>query len=190
MRLVKNNYLEHLSPNFWYIYGDNSLRYFTGNMGMFYLFEMPFWQLVCIFLSKIKKAGIFTIGWILLAPIPASLVGRSFAVRSISMLPAPFFIAGYGLYKFTAFFKRPKTAIAASLVVSLVAVFFMGSLLIRYYLEYPVYAATWWGWENKKAIDYAKEREAKYDKIFISDFYTEPHWLLLSITVLIRGNSA
>ena len=39
-------------------------------------------------------------------------------------------------------------------------------------MEYPLYAATWWGWENKAALDYAKMREDDYNMIFISDFYS------------------
>lgn len=188
LRMMKDNYLEHLSSNFWYIYGDSSLRYFTGNMGMFYLLEFPFLLAGVYFLLKEKKeAAILSLGWIILAAIPASLVGRPFAVRSLAMLPAPFFMVGYGMYKLIKLVSDSSTPgeslRATSLGVSLRQYLFsgiiafgfilsLGSLLIRYYLEYPVYAATWWGWENKAALDYAKERESGYDNIFISDFYT------------------
>jgi 4-amino-4-deoxy-L-arabinose transferase-like glycosyltransferase len=173
-RLVKNNYLEHLSINFWYIYGDNSLRYFTGNMGMFYLLELPFFLIGLYTLWREKRnTAILFIGWILLAPIPATIVGRSFAVRSLSMLPAPFIFVGYGLYKSFLFLSeklRYRNLFSAAVAIGYTL--FLGTLLIRYYLEYPVYAATWWGWENKAAIDYAKKIEPDYDRIFISDFYT------------------
>lgn len=172
-RMVKNNYLEHLSANFWYIYGDSSLRYFTGNMGMFYLAEFPFFVIGLYHLLKQKrKAAFFFLAWILLAPIPASLVGKPFAVRSLAMLPAPFFIAGYGLYRAVNFFSNAKLRIFQTFIFSLLFAVSLGSLLIRYYLEYPVFAATWWGWENKAALDFAKARESQFDNIFISDFYT------------------
>jgi 4-amino-4-deoxy-L-arabinose transferase-like glycosyltransferase len=173
LRTVKNNYLEHLSPNFWYIYGDNSLRYFTGNMGMFYLLEFPFFLLGLYSLWKEKKkTALFFIGWLLLAPIPASVVGRSFAVRSLAMLPAPFVFVGYGIYKAYYFLNKIKFRMLYSMIISLLFVISIVTLLIKYYLEYPVYAATWWGWENKKALDYTKEREKDLDYIFLSDFYT------------------
>ncbi len=173
-RLIKNNYLEHLSINFWYIYGDNSLRYFTGNMGMFYLLELPFFLIGLYMLWREKRnTAILFIGWILLAPLPAAIVGRSFAVRSLSMLPAPFIFVSYGLYKsFSILTGKLKHKNLFPAVVATGYVLFLGVLLIRYYLEYPVYAATWWGWENKAALDYAKKRESDYEKIFISDFYT------------------
>lgn len=172
-RLIKNNYFEHLSVNFWYLYGDNSLRYFTGNMGMFYLLELPFFIIGLYTLWKEKKAvAILFIGWILIAPIPASIVGRSFAVRSLGMLPAPFIFVGYGLNRSLSLFKRMKYVGIFAVIIGIGYTIFLGTLLIRYYLEYPVYAATWWGWENKAALDYAKKWESDYERIFISDFYT------------------
>ena len=104
-----------------------------------------------------------------MAPIPATLVGRSFAVRSLAMLPAPFIFVSAGIYYAAGYFKRSRLF---ALVMSFIVVLYMGHTLIRYYIEYPVYAATWWGWENKAALDYAKVRENLYDNIFISDFYT------------------
>ncbi|OGG16154.1 hypothetical protein A3D05_04620 [Candidatus Gottesmanbacteria bacterium RIFCSPHIGHO2_02_FULL_40_24] len=173
LRFVKNNYLEHFSLNFWYIYGDNSLRYFLGNMGMFYLFEMPFFilGLVTVY-ARHKNLFYFLSGWLLLAPVPASVVGRSFAVRSLSMLPVPFIFVAAGIDQMTSFIKNRPSRKIFILTLTMVTVTSIGAVLIRYYLEYPVYAATWWGWENKAAIDYAKARENKYQQIFISDFYT------------------
>jgi len=173
LREIKNNYLEHFSLNFWYLYGDNSLRYFTGNMGMFYLFELPFLILGFSFLLKEKtKEAIFFLGWILLAPIPAALVGRSFAVRSLAILPAPFVFVSAGIYHFWQKFKELKLKNVALIILFCGFMFALGSYLLRYHLDYPAYAATWWGWENKVAIDYAKEHENEYEKIFISDYYT------------------
>ncbi len=173
IRLIKNNFLDHLSPNFWYLYGDNSLRYFTGNMGMFYLLEFPVLIIGLYSLWKNKReAAVFFLGWIILASIPASLVGRPFAVRSLMMLPAPFVFVAYGIYKLLRYSKRLSCKELLPGVVTIGFIISIGSLLVRYYLEYPVYAATWWGWENKTALDFAKERESLYDNIFISDFYT------------------
>ena len=173
LRLVKNNYLEHLSVNFWYLYGDNSLRYFLGNMGMFYLFEMPFFISGLIFYLKQKnKFSLFLIFWILLAPIPAALVGRSFAVRSLNMLPAPFIFVSAGIVYIADKFRRKSFRMFFNTLLTLAVIGFMMHTLIKYYFEYPVYGATWWGWENKTALDYAKTRENQYDRIFISDYYT------------------
>lgn len=173
LRLIRQNYLEHLSANFWYIYGDNSLRYFIGNMGMFYLLEFPFFIIGVYSLWKEKRSvALFFLGWILLAPIPASLVGRPFAVRSLALLPAPFVFVSYGIYKIFNGNYASKWKMIGSVAYCLLMMISIWAVLARYYLEYPIYAATWWGWENKKAIDYSRERESEYDNIFLSDFYT------------------
>ncbi|OGG16330.1 hypothetical protein A3D78_06890 [Candidatus Gottesmanbacteria bacterium RIFCSPHIGHO2_02_FULL_39_14] len=173
LRIFKNNYLEHFSLNFWYLYGDNSLRYFLGNMGMFYLYEMPFLFLGIIYIIKNNgPLAYFLLGWLLLAPLPASLVGRSFAVRSLSILPAPFVFVAAGISFFTLYIRKKiyKFIFIGGLTAAVVCM--LGITLVKYYFEYPVYAATWWGWENKAALDYARARESLYDNIFISDYYT------------------
>lgn len=173
LRYIKDNYLEELSPNFWYIYGDNSLRYFSGNMGMFYLYEFLFFTVGVYFLfTKKKSTAILFIGWILLAPIPAALVGKPFAVRSLMLLPAPFAFTAFGIYKISALMEKFRWNFLFNFLLSVIIVVAIGSLLIRYYFEYPVYAATWWGWENYTAYHLAKENEMNYDQIFLSDFYT------------------
>lgn len=173
IRLVTQNYLEHLSLNYWYIYGDNSLRYFLGNMGMFYLLELPFMVYgLFILWNKNKHAALFFTVWILLSPIPSSVVGRPYGLRSLAMLPAPFIIVAYGIVSLIRKVKTTKKMTFGSIFLT---VGYAGSIflvLTRYYLEYPVYAATWWGWENSAALEYVKVNESRYDQIFISDFYS------------------
>jgi len=172
-RLIETNYLEHLSSNFWYITGDNNLRVFTGNMGMFYLIEFPFLLIGLYYLWKDKRiAAILFLGWLLLSPIPSSIVGRPFGVRSLFMLPAPYIFVGFGLYKALNLFQKIRLKQTISMLIVIGFTITLGSQLIGYFFEYPVYAATWWGWENKAALEYAAAREANYDKIFISDFYS------------------
>lgn len=172
IRDVTNDYLEHFSLNFWYLYGDSSLRYFFGQMGMFYLFELPFFVVGLAVLWKKPQTFWLIAGWLMFAPIPAAVAGRPFAVRSLAMLPAPFFIVAAGLI--TVWDKINKTYTTNMIKVIILGGFALslGYYLVRYHLEYPTYAATWWGWENKAAIDLALKEQDRYDQIFISNFYT------------------
>lgn len=176
LRQIKDDYLEHFSINFWYLYGDNSLRYFLGNMGMFYFIEMPFLIMgFATVLKKYSRAGLFFLVWLMIAAIPGALVGRSFAVRDMNMLPAPFFFVGTGIISFYLFLKNKYFKVKNSiirLVISLIIISGFSLYLIRYYHDYPVYGATWWGYENKIALDYAFNNQDKYDAIFISNYYT------------------
>lgn len=176
--LAKNigtDYLEHFSLHYWYLYGDNSLRYFLGKMGMFHLLELPF-LLIGFYALLRKQPRIlgFLIGWLLIVPIPTAIVGRSFAVRSLAMLPAPFIIVSFGLFEAWQFVKNYRPKWSRFLVGTVAALFgiSIGLYIWRYQLDYPRYAATWWGWENKAALEYAKDREDQYDQIIFSDFYT------------------
>ena len=171
---VVNDYLEHFSLNFWYLYGDNSLRYFLGNMGMFHVFELPFFiiGLWHILRYRARMAGLL-FGWLAITPIPTALVGRSFAVRSIAMLPIPHIIAAFGVATVLTTFHNKKTFRALSgISIMFGFVISTGWYVARYHFDYPRYGATWWGWENKAALDLAKEQESRYETIFISDFYT------------------
>ncbi len=173
IRLVTQNYLEQLSFNYWYVFGDSSLRYFLGNMGMFYLLELPFMLYGLYILVRDKnRVAIFFIFWILLSPIPASFVGKPFALRSMSMIPVPFFIVAYGVNGLIRKVNNVRFIMLGVILLTLAYVCSIFIVLIRYYREYPVYAATWWGWENKAALDYVKLNESRYEQIFLSDYYS------------------
>lgn len=169
IRAVSTNYFEQLSLNFWYLYGDSSLRYFLGSMGMFYLLELPFLAVgLWVMLRHHPRASWLFIGWVLLAPIPAALVGKPFGLRSLAILPVPFLFVAVGVNELMRLFR-------SRWLMLIIVLGFTGSLtwcLMRYYFEYPVYAATWWGWENKAALDVARQHESEYDQVFISDFYS------------------
>ncbi len=172
---IANDYLEHFSLNFWYLYGDNSLRYFLGNMGMFHILELPFFVTGIYYLLRYRsKAFGLLISWLAIAPIPAALVGRSFAVRSLTMLPAPHIIAAFGVVVVLTAFYNKKTLFGIWGLITIVMGFIVsiGWYTARYHFDYPQYGATWWGWENKAALDFAKRRESDYETIFVSDFYT------------------
>ncbi len=171
-RFIINDYLEQLSINYWYINGDSSLRYFLGHMGMFYLIELPFLVIGFATLWNSYRSTFWLLtGWLLLAPIPAAISGRPFAVRSLAILPAPFFIVASGLQ---TIWQKLRSNSSKILKLCIVIGFGISSgyYLVRYHVEYPHYGATWWGWENKAAIDLALKNKDKYDQIFLSNFYS------------------
>lgn len=174
IREVVNDYLEHFSVDFLYLNGDSSLRYFLGNMGMFYLVEFPFLILGFYMLYQEKRKVFWLLlGWWLIAPIPSALVGKPFAVRSLTLVPVPLIISAVSLVSFWSKISQKKllSLVIKSGIIICFGVSF-GYYLLRYHLEYPTYAATWWGWENKIAIDLALKEQNNYDQIFVSNFYT------------------
>jgi hypothetical protein len=43
------------------------------------------------------------------------------------------------------------------------------SYLEKYHYRYPLYAGTWWGYDNLSVINYARENKSLYDQIIIPD---------------------
>jgi len=175
LRTVVSDYIEHFSVNFLFLYGDSSLRYGIGNFGMLYLVTWPFF-LIGFPVLFVKKRKLFwlLVGWLTIVPIPAALVGRPFAVRSLALVPALAIVTSFGItWVYDQLQISKKTWARAFLFgFSFLLVLNSGYYLLRYHLEYPSYAATWWGWENKTALDLAFQEEKNYDQIFLSNFYS------------------
>ncbi len=175
VRNIANDYFIQFSIDFWYLSGDNSLRYFLGKMGMFYMIEMPFlmYGIYMLFKKNIKTA-LFLIGWLLIMPIPAAISGKPYAVRSLSILPVPFIFVSYGILEFLEYLSlyHGRLVIFSKILISLIFLLSLGSYVLRYHFDYIKYGATWWGWENKAAIEMAVKNLNSYDQVFISNFYT------------------
>lgn len=175
VRAVTSDYIEQFSINFLFLYGDSSLRYGIGNFGMLYLITWPFF-LIGFPVLFVYHRRIFwlLIGWMALVPIPAALVGRPFAVRSLALVPPLLIVTSFGItWVHDQLLITKKTwARAALSIFSLLLLVNSGYYLLRYHLEYAAYAATWWGWENKAALDLAFSEEKNYDQIFLSNFYS------------------
>lgn len=94
------NYFAHFSPTFLLLKGDAELRHSAG-VGVLSVFEFIAALGGILYLIKTKNPwAVVLIGWILLAPIPASLtrVGIPHALRTITILPAWQMLAAFGVY--------------------------------------------------------------------------------------------
>ncbi|HCS79007.1 TPA: hypothetical protein DIV55_04675 [Patescibacteria group bacterium] len=173
VRILVNDYIEQFSVNFLFLYGDSSLRYGIGNFGMLYLVTWPFF-LIGFPVLFIRQRKIFwlLIGWMAIVPLPAAVVGRPFAVRSLALVPALVIFSAAGIVYMTNMPRKTITKRIIAAVLGLGIVCSLGYYLFRYHLEYPSYAATWWGWENKAALDLAFKSEKNYDQVFLSNFYS------------------
>jgi len=165
-------YLDNLSPLFWYVTGDSSLRYDIGNHGMFYLVEFPFFILGALFLfQKNKKLFLLLIAWLLLAPVPTALVGKSYGLRSLAILPIPMIFSAFGIFHIKVYLKSNnlKTIFNSILII----IFTLATLnwLLRYIYLYPSYAYNWYDGMQKDAVEFALREGGKYDNVVISRYY-------------------
>lgn len=176
-------FFDNLGSLYWYIFGDNTLRYTIGNHGVFYTVEAPFYFLGILWMfSKNKKLFLLLISWLVIAVLPTALVGKSYSLRSIAMLPVPMIFVSYGLVHSLQFaknylenckFKIIDTLSKILLPVSVLSIVFLFTVsalnfLARYAYAYPTYGYYWYDGNIKDALDYAKQRENEVDKIVVT----------------------
>ena len=176
------NYIGYFSPKYLFTTGGTQYQFSVPGWGLYYLVCLPFFYLgLWEIIKKAKLGGInerFLLGWLILAPIPASLTTEKFAVlRSSTMLPLPEILIGMGLFKFINVLKLKKQ-FAIGIFIAIVVMsltFYLNKYFTGYRKDYS------WSWQYgyKEAIAYAKQNYAKYDKIIITKKYGEPHEFLL-----------
>ncbi|MBI4058546.1 glycosyltransferase family 39 protein [Candidatus Gottesmanbacteria bacterium] len=172
-RDVATAYVDTLSPGFLYLFGDNSIRYYLGGMGVLYLIELPF-MVVGVFKAYGTHRKIFTllVGWLLTAPIPTALAGHPFPLRSLAMLPPLLIFTVLGINAFLEWARSIN--LLRPIGVGVVTVGFtlsFGYYLTRYFLEYPFAAASLWDWETEQAVRLAISEKDRYDRIYITNAY-------------------
>jgi 4-amino-4-deoxy-L-arabinose transferase-like glycosyltransferase len=167
-------YFDNFSGQFLFVGGDSNVRYGLGNHGMLYVIDAPFILAGIIMLySKNRKVWLFLFAWLLLAPLPTALVGRAYGLRSLVMLPILQIFAGYSLYQVYLWSKQSKLNV---LLYTTCCLLYAGSVSIwttRYIYQYPSYGKYWYDGTMHEALEFAKEREDKYDQIIITQSYGE-----------------
>lgn len=181
-KVIVAGYISHVNFNWLFITGDIE-RHHAPNMGLLYLFELPF-LLIGIYLlvfgkfDKKTKLTIFAI--FLVAPIPASITsGVPHAVRTINFLPTFQIFTALGIIWAFGLVSSMKYEVLSIKYLKLKFIlytffFILTSFNIIYFLnQYFVqqsyyYSESWqYGWQQ--AIDYAKTIESKYDKVVVSN---------------------
>lgn len=97
-RILFENYVENLSPQFLYLRGDRNPRHNPAEMGMLYLIEIPLLFLGLYYLAKNERRKLYLIiAWILIVPLATMLMGQTHALRDNLMLPAFLLISALAL---------------------------------------------------------------------------------------------
>ena len=97
-RILFENYMENLSPQFLYLRGDRNPRHNPGEWGMLYLVELPLLFTGLYFLTKFQKKNLILLMiWILIVPLATMFLGQTHALRNNLMLPPLILISSYAL---------------------------------------------------------------------------------------------
>jgi len=179
---IASNYLSHFDLNWLFIRGDfENNRHHAPNMGLLYLFELPFLLIgfyVLIFGTYFfnipLKTKLLLYLWILITPLPASITtGVPHAVRTIHFLPIFQIITALGVLQSIIFVRKyvGNTILRYTVFSGLVAVFTFNFIyfLNQYFVQLNYYYAKDWQYGYKEAVSYLNSVHTKYDKVIVSN---------------------
>ncbi len=154
------NYINHFSPNFLFVNGDNNIRHHAPNTGLLLWWSLPFLLLGLKFLTK---KYLILLAWVISAPIASAItIDSPHAVRALLLLPPLVIITAFGLDLFSK--KR-----IVSLIFSLLFVFNLGYFFYNYFVTMPIVSAQGWQYGYKQLV------ETNYKNIYVTTAYDQPY---------------
>lgn len=178
-REVISGYLSHFDLNWLFIRGDIS-RHHAPNMGLMYLFELPF-LLVGIYILTFgpfsKKTKLFIFSWFLLVSIPASITsGVPHAVRTLNFVPIFQIFTAIGILTSLNFVLSIKYKVLSIRITKLFAtcylifsVFNLVYYLNQYFVQQNYYTAIDWQYGYEKTTAEIQKYADSYKKIVVSN---------------------
>lgn len=163
-----NNYFKQYSIEFLFINGDPVKIYNTVNNGLLLQFGIPFLFIGLFFIFRGKKENrkvLFV--WLLLTPVPTALTKFvPSASRMFIAMPVLIIILSYGLYKSVNYPGRLGRYF--KYIFPILLIMNMSYYLHNYYVNTPLRYAREWHYGVKQVMDYVKENNLKYDKVWLS----------------------
>lgn len=165
-----NNIASYFSVPFFFISGSSHGNHGIGNVGQFYLFELPLIVIGIVLLIQ-KKIGwsYFLILWGIVVILVASLTREvPHATRSFFLIVPLEILSAFGLLNMLKWIKGIKRDFYRIILFILIGGFVFYNLIFyfsSYYVRFPVFYAKAWRLKDKALVVYVKENENKYDKI-------------------------
>lgn len=176
LRVIRENYLEAISPQFLFLYGETSGLggiYGTFFRGTMYIIELPLLILGFILLLKFNKRKTMYLLFLglLISPLSSAFtIDKTYVMRSIMMLPFLCIMVGCGIYYFLDLLKKmPKIAGFVLLIIFVSTyAFLISEYLYQYYFRYNIYGAESWFGSTHELSDYIWGNKDKYKNIYVA----------------------
>lgn len=174
--VIVANYVQAFSPEFLFANGDPNPRHSVPGTGVLYWAFLPMLLMGIYKLAKVKLPNLLLLGWLLLAPIPASLTvdGANHATRLFLLIPPLVLISGYGAYWLMQqkgkYWKISSAVIGAFLLLNLIGYYH------RYFNHYNLQFWRYWHHGYKDAMQEIGQKQDDYQLAFINNTY-EPSLL-------------
>lgn len=183
---VVENYLVHFRPDFLFLGQDDSRSNYVTHHGLLYLVELPLLIVGLYFLIRNypKYSSLFIAFWILISPLPASVVsGAPSSVRSaLIMVPLYVTIAVgiLGLCKLASqLYVQRLAKIIFVLVLCLLYIYSLASYLHQSFVHAPIEKSKNWYYSYGDIAKYAQSVSKDYNKIYVSIAFDEPYVFFL-----------
>lgn len=175
---IISGYFSHFNFDFLFLHGDSGVQHHAYNMGMLYLWDLPFILIGLIYFFKNRDKRILVLFTLfLLAPLPGAIAtGAPHPVRAIAMIPAFQIFSAVGFVTSCIFLLRNKR-VGKFFVGVIIFFLFLNFLyyLNSYYYQTPIKYGYFWQFGNKEVIAYAKQHEKEYNHIVMTYAYDQPY---------------
>lgn len=171
-------YISHFDLNWLFITGDIA-RHHAPNMGLLYIFELPFLLIgiyIFAFLSIDKKYKIAFFTYFLLVPIPASITsGVPHAVRTLNFAWTWELFIACGIVGFMLLISKynrgivgipVKIGVLTLTILSIINIFYY---LNQYFVQLNFYTARDWLYGYKQVVAYVDSVRGNYDTIIVEN---------------------
>ncbi len=177
-KTVAAGYLSHFSLKWLFLTGDNQ-RHHAPDMGLLYLWELPFLLYGMYRVLKYGKgpARAVLIGWLLISPIAASpTTGLPHAVRTLVFLPVFQIFSAVGLAHFAARFR---------LMTLLYGIFILFNIVYyvdMYFVQMNPEVSRYWQYGYKDAVALTEKIKSNYQKVVVSTTLEQSYMFFLFYT--------
>lgn len=142
-RMLFENYVNNISPNFLILRGDGNPRQNPGEMGMIYIIDLPLIiiALTLLWREKRKEFALLFV-WILITPLATMFFPEAHGLRNDLMIPPLILLVAY------AFTKIPRRFVYVAAVLIFIQ---LAYILVRIYFISPAKFGSFWSAEAKSA---------------------------------------
>lgn len=161
-----DNYLWHFDLNFLFVKGDDNFRHHISNMGMLYLWQLPF-VIYGIYLSIAKrtKGSLFILFSLILIPLAAAPAKPApHSVRSLAMVVPLVQLTALALVYVLTALKKPFSTIYKTLMLALIMLTLF-SYQHNYFVHYPLQKAGFWQYGYTQAAKITDSLKNNYQKV-------------------------
>ena len=170
--LYINNVVSHFSVSYYFVNGDILGSSTSGNVGQWYIFELPLIVLggILFFKSKTKESLLillWVVELILVSSItrdPPQGTRTFFLLFPISLLSSIGLVAAIGYF---SKLKQQKTKYAISLFASAICLYYVIYFLASYFVRFPIFYAKYWNTADREVGKFIKENGSKYKTVVI-----------------------